>query len=111
MNADAEVYIGPAIGCETPNDSSCKSVIEALKNIDALIDRARQFLVAELNRSERHKKDIVLEENLRPTGIRIFEHEKTPGEYSLTFNPTFDPGAIFSVRFSRNTPISWGFDD
>ncbi|EIL96476.1 hypothetical protein RHOFW104T7_00195 [Rhodanobacter thiooxydans] len=50
-------------------------------------------------------------ESFTPTGIEIFEHEGTLGEYTLTYDPVFDPGAIWRVRFRKQQATEWGFDD
>lgn len=102
------MYIGPEDGVDRPKDSTCESIINALNNIQAIVQIAKIYLAGELNRSERHKNNPVLEVSLRPTGIEIFEHEKTPGEYSITFDPEFDSGAIYRVRFKGGRHMTGG---
>ena len=111
LDKEAQIYIGPEHGDELPKDTSCDSIINALNNIYELIEQAKHYLINELNKSSHFKDNKVLESNLKSTGIEIFEHEKTPNEYSLTFDPEFDPGAICRVRFKNGTPYSWGIDD
>jgi len=111
LGIDAQVYIGPEEGVDRPKDSTCESIINALNNIQTLVQTAKVYLAGELNRSERYKDNPILEVSLRPTGIEIFEHEKTPGEYSITFDPEFDSGAIYRVRFKDGKAYEWGFDD
>ena len=107
----AKVYIGPEAECNNPNDTSCETIIKILNNIEDQVKLARHYITAELNRSDKYKDNNVSADNFRPTGVEIFEHEKTPEEYSLTFDPDFDPGAVYRVRFRQEVPISWGFDD
>ena len=111
LGKEAQVYIGPEKDFDTPKDSTCEAVINALNNIHDLVLKAKVFLVGELNRSERYKNNPVSEASLRPSGIEVFEHENTPGEYSITFDPEFDQGAIYRVRFKDGEAFNWGFDD
>ena len=111
INEKAEIYIGPEKDFDNPSDFTCELVLDVLKNIERLVEEASAYLCHEILKTERFKESLVLKDNLRVTGLQIFEHEKTPEEYSLTFDPTFDSGAIYKVRLKSEEILGWGFDD
>ena len=103
LGPQAQICISPAEGADPPQAASCELMLRARARIVELDARARAYLVA--NRPQAASSDFT------SCGLEIFEHEKTPGEYSLLFDPSFDPGAVWRVRFEQDTPISWGYDD
>ena len=108
----AEIYIGSKEGTDKPLDSSCNTMLEAKNNIKLLHLLALDFLKdnAESFVKERFKTELT-SEFLIPTGISMFEHEETPDQFTLTYDPLFDSGAIWKVHFKGFRPYDWGFDD
>lgn len=112
LGHDARIYIGPREGSEPPQSQSCKLVTEARDQILSLNNAALVFLLEERSAFvQKVYKHSLSAASFVPTGIEIFEHEETPGEYSLTYDPIFDLGAIWRVRFVQQQPIGYGFDD
>ena len=110
LNEQAEIYIGPEEGFDNPADLTCELVIEVLKDIENQVAEATQYLLQEILKTKRFKEEFS-SKDLKPTGLQIFEHEKNPQEYSLTFDPIFDSGAIYKVRLNAGKIIGWSFDD
>ena len=108
----AHVYIGPRAGVENPQAESCALVVQARENIVGLNDIALGYLVKEssafVQNTYKHHLSLT---SFNPMGIEIFEHEGTPGEYSLAYDPVFDEGAVWRVRFKQHLPTGWSFDD
>lgn len=108
----AQIYIGPRVGVESPQLESCALVVQVREHIVPLNNLALEYLVNECSSfvHDIYKQGLSVT-SFRPKGIEIFEHEGTPGEYSLTYNPIFDSGAIWRVHFKQHLPTGWGFDD
>lgn len=110
---DAGIVIGPRAGVEHPTAQSCAVISGARERIVSLNAAALDYLVhakSEFIRSA--YKHSVAPASFTPTGIELFEHEDTPGEFSLSYDPVFDPGAVWRVRFnSQQQPFASGFDD
>jgi hypothetical protein len=112
LSHGARIFIGPRDGTEPPQPESCDLITEARDRILSLNDAAVAYLVKERSEFVRavYKHELSAT-SFYPTGIEVFEHENAPGHYSLTFDPLFDPGAIWRVRFSHHQPVGCGFDD
>ena len=112
LGHNAKIYIGPRRGVEHPQPESCALIVQARERILTLNDAALSYLVKEsgtfVQDTYKHRLSST---SFNPTGIEIFEHEGTPGEYAFTYDPAFDPGAIWRVRFKQQQPTEWGFDD
>ena len=111
LGRGAKIYIGPRAGVEHPQSASCTLVVQARERILSLNDAALSYLVRESGAFvEDTYKHSLSSASFTPTGLEIFEHEGTLGEYALTYDPAFDPGAIWRVRFRQQQPAEWGFD-
>jgi len=112
LGEKAEIYIGPKESADIPQEESCELMIRARNRIIEIHQKALSYLLREsanfIVSSYKHNPTI---DSFRPCGIEIFEHELTPEEYSITYDPVFDQGAVWRVRIKNEVPINWGFDD
>lgn len=112
LGRDARIHICPRFGSGHPRAESCALIVQAMRRAPTLNEAAIGYLIdhcSEFVRSaHRHELSSA---SFTPVGMEIFEHEESPGEYSLTYDPAFDEGAIWRVRFGNHEPIGWSHDD
>ncbi len=100
------------LGAEHPSPEACALMLEIRECIPDLNDTALSYLlhheeVVDFVRTVH--KHAVTRDSFLLTGAELFEHYDE-GSYSLSYEATFDPGAIWKVDFTHHEPEGWGFD-
>lgn len=100
------------LGAGRPSPQACALMLDIREQISALNETALSYLVqhdgvVEFVRTAH--KQAVSRESFRFTGAELFEHYDE-GTYSLTYEASFHPGAIWMVHFTGHQPDGWGFD-